>query len=312
MKKLAVGASALVAAAILAASPATAITPNADGNIVCQIAINGDTYDAAQFDAHGGSYVQFTGGVDTSFAEPWAFVAVDNATNTLYYSGSGLLYKTDLLAEGDAIEIGVSSNVLGMFDTDGLAVNDLTGDVLLASQTGADFEIYKFDPAAENFAAFTTLTSSDLTDGGSFAINGGHYYVYDRATGKIVVFDATTGSQTSLIDPPPHNYTGYYASIHVTADGEIFIYSETDTGTDYGINYYNLATGTWGDNIDAVDMNSNGWGGSYATCTWWGDPEVEPTPELPNTGVDALGVTLAASMLLAAGGALTLIRRRSA
>jgi LPXTG-motif cell wall-anchored protein len=311
MKKKLLVAAALVVAPMFVAAPASALTKIEAGSIVCQYPSSPSTYDAQQFNVDGTNVASFDGGVDTGFGEPYPFTAVDNNSNTLYLLSTGALYATDLVNEGDATSIGDASAVGGATEVVGLAVNDINGTVYASNfdAVSGDYNIFAFDADAEIFVAHLTLNSADVTAGGNLSFFAGHIYVYDQDSGKIVIFDAVSGAQTGVIPPAPSNYTGYNAGLHVTAAGNIFFYSETDTGTDYGINYYSLATSSWGSNIDAFEMNEEGWGGAFASCTWWGPAEVA-APELPDTGVDAVGLTLASVMLLAAGGLLTLVRRR--
>jgi hypothetical protein len=302
-------AGALVAASLAIATPASALTKSADGSIVCQDSDSPSSYAGEQFDASGASLATFSGGVDTSFGEPTSFTAIDNNTNTLYLLSTGSLYSTDLINEGDATQIGDSSAVGDVPSTRGLAVDDTSG-VLYASSFDSgsgDYSIFKFNATSGEFEAHKVLTSADITDGGNLAFFAGHIYVLDIDSGKIVVFNATTGAQTRLIEPAPDHYNGYNAALHVTAEGNIMFFSETSTGTDYGLNYYSLATSTWGPNIDAVEMES--WY-NFTYCTWWGDAEGPASPELANTGVDALSIGLMAGSVLTAGIALAVVRRR--
>jgi LPXTG-motif cell wall-anchored protein len=315
MKKKLFAAAALVGVALLATAPASALTKNDAGSIICQIPSDYDAYDAQQFGADGSTGAPFSGGVDTGFNEPYAFTAVDNNTNTLYLLSSGFLYATDLVNEGDATQIGVTDALGSYFSPVGLAVDDITGTVYASNfvSLAHEYHIFTFNASSGVFEEHLTLDSADLTDGGNMSFYAGHIYVYDKATGKIVVFDATSGAQTGLIEAAPDNYSGYNAALHVTADGRIFFYSETSVGTDYGINYYSLATSTWGSNIDAVDMDNEGWGGSFSFCTWWGPAEVA-APDLPDTGANS-GILASllggGAVLLALGVALVVIRRRS-
>lgn len=312
MKKKLLVAVTLVVAPVFVASPASALTKIDAGSIVCQVPSSPSTYDAQQFNADGTNVTAFTGGVDTSFGEPYPFTAVDNNSNILYLLSTGSLYTTDLINEGDATSIGDASALGGASGVVGLAVNDIDGKVYASNfdSVSGDYNIFVFDAVAGIFVEHLTLNSADVTDGGNLSFYAGHIYVYDQASGEIVIFDAVSGAQTGVIPPAPNNFAGYNAGLHVTAAGNIFFYSETDIGTDYGINYYSLANSSWGSNIDAEEMDNEGWGGSFANCTWWGPAEVA-SPELPNTGVDALGIALASATLLAAGGLLVLVRRRS-
>lgn len=306
--KLAV-AGALVAASLAIAAPASALTMSADGSIVCQDSDSPSTYAGEQFDSSGASLATFSGGVDTSFGEPTSFTAIDNNTNTLYLLSTGSLYSTDLINEGDATQIGTSTDFVKVLDITGLAFDDVTGSLYASAfnSTSGEYEIAKFNATLGIFELDMTVSSTDLTSGGNLSFFAGHIYVLDIASGKIVVFNATTGAQTGLIEPAPDHYNTYNAALHVTADGNIMFFSETSTGTDYGLNYYSLATSTWGPNIDAVEMTS--WS-NFTYCTWWGDAEAPASPELANTGVEALGIGVGAGSLLAAGCALAAIRRR--
>ncbi len=311
MKKQLILAGAIAFASLAGAAPAMALTPASNGNIVCQFAVQPSLYWLGQFAPDGSQITTTSGGVDTNFNAPGSIMAVDNAKSIAYIFNADSIFSTDLVTEGNATEIADASAVGGAGSPVGLAVDDLTGKLYASAwDSGAGhYIVLVLNTTTNSFDDYLTLTSGDIADGGNLAFYDGHIYVIDRNSHDIVVFDAITGVQTGLITGSPDFYTGYNSALHVTADGRIFVYSETSIGSDYGVNFYDLATSAWTGNVDAVDLGN--YMSNFESCTWWGAPEVAKTPELPNTGADVLGMSLAATTLLAAGGVLTMIRRRA-
>lgn len=216
-------------------------------------------------------------------------------------------------------------------------VNLQTGEITLinefqdAANPGSQYDIdsIAIDSNGNAFAFYSgALYSLDLTNGAVTEVaNGlaGYYYAlaFNPADGKLYGVDystdygvyeinTTTGAETKVGDSS--GFPDQVESIQFTLDGQVYIECDDDTlwkATSAAAFASATKLGAF-----TVDATSAPWAGP-ADYEYYTESLllVEMAPELPNTGTNgaALGVTgLGALMLISAGAALMLVRRRTA
>lgn len=308
-KSLAVGA--VVLASILVAHPAFALNKVAAGSIICQAPFDFNYYEVAQYDADTVEKDGYSGIPDPNFPTPALEVAIDNVANRALMVSGDLLYETDLIANGVATEMGDISAVTGSGLLVGLTVDNLTGKIYAINVDDVTGEnvVYVFNPTTTSFDEYMTLTSSDLGSAAALGLYQSHFYVVDVDSGKTVIFDSVSGAQTGLIDSPPDFAIGQNpVGFSVRADGSLFMYFPATASPDVAVNYFSPTSASWGENIDATAMSTSNGGYFFPQCAWWGEPEKAAV--LPDTGVNAWGLGLAAAGLVGVGAIVITLHRR--
>ncbi len=311
LKKLVIGVT-LAAVSLALVAPASALTNVPAGSVFCQTPVDPGNSESSQYSMTTQLLDSFSVGTDPLFGNGSSAVAVDNTKNLAYMVVTNSIYATDIVAQTESVYVADNSDPFFNGEVSGLAVDDATGAVYEASvATLSELTVIsKLNTTTQTMDEYITLNATGSFSGAGLAWHDGHFYSADFQTGVIHVFDGVTGDETGTLPAIPNYVPISVPSIDVMPDGTLFVLY-TDSNSTAAINFYSLSSAQWvGPQTDAtvIDVAYD-----LAQCTVWGGPE--PTPTLPNTGIDGgatRGAVGGAVSLALAGIALVALRRRAA